>query len=305
VASGRTSFQRINGDEPLSRMRRAAWLAGGMVFERLPRPRLAIRSWTPDPSLVRPDLLPAHATPPRVLCNLFWETLPGARIRDLLGGAVDVLDVGCGRGNYATVLDRAIRLDSYLGVDVVEDPRWAELERADPCLAFRLCRAEQIGEAELTGRTLIVSQSAVEHVRDDLAFFERVAAFLAAVARPVLQIHLLPAANLWRLWGVHGYRGYNERNLARIVAAFPAAHVDLLRLGGPACNRLHREAVHDTLRQLRSRTQPDLRTTDPDTYTRRLAEAIAEDAVVPAISLRDASFVALVITTGSGEHVFD
>jgi SAM-dependent methyltransferase len=296
--SDRSSFHRLCGDEPLSRLQRAAWLGGGILHAHLPRSRLPVRTWAPDPDLARPDLIPEHATPARVLANLFWESLPGAAIREALGDAVHVLDVGCGRGNYAAVLDTALGLGTYRGIDVREDSTWQTLAAADERLEFLVCRAEELGDTELAGRNLIVSQSALEHVRDDLAFFRRIAGQLGASTRPLLQIHLLPGANLWRLWGVHGYRGYSERNLRHVVALFTGSHVDVIKLGGPACNRLHLEAVNDTLRRFRRRPGADMRSTDPDLYRRLVAEAIFEDAArPPEPTLRDASFVALVVRT--------
>ncbi len=296
--SDRSSFHRLCGDERLSRPQRAAWLAGGILHAHLPSPSLPVRSWAPDPDRARPELIPEHATPARVLSNLFWESLPGPVIREALGGAVHALDIGCGRGNYAAVLDKALDLATYRGIDVREHATWQTLAAADARLEFLVRRAEELDDAELAGRNLIVSQSALEHVRYDLAFFRHIAGHLGASPRPLLQIHLLPGANLWRLWGVHGYRGYSERNIRHVAAIFASSDVDVISLGGPACNRLHLDVVHDTLRRFRGGAKADLRSTDPDLYRRLVAEAIAEDAAQhPEPTLRDASFVALVVRT--------
>jgi hypothetical protein len=290
----RSTFQRVDGDAPRTRAHRAVWLAAAIVAERLPRPRLDVHCWSPDPQLVNADRLSADATPARALSNLFWESLPKG-LPAALGGEVHALDIGCGRGNYAAVLDRSVGLTTYLGVDVASHPGWEALTGADARLAFERGLAETLTEAQLAGRNLIVSQSALEHVAGDLALFRRVAAHVHASGDPVLQVHLLPGTNAWRMWDVHGYRGYGERNLARIGALFADDDMRLLALGGPACTRLHLEAVHDALRRPSDR---DGRTADPARYKQRLADAIAADAASPPRDLREATFVGLAIGTG-------
>lgn len=300
----RSSFHRIDGDRPRARPVRLAWLATNALSATLPAGEVPHRRWVP-PQLPLPTEIPSAATPARVLCNLFWEALPAAPLRAALGGAIRVLDIGCGRGNYFRLLDAAVGVDDYLGIDIVQRPEWEAIAAGDSRARFVVRAAETLTASDLDRRTLVVSQSALEHVPRDLHALRQIRA-LRTRGVPQLQLHLVPPHDLWRMWGVHGYRGYTARNVRRIGEALgPDVILDVLVLGGPASSALHREAVYDSLASLRHRPVRDTRMSDPDDYGRRLVKALASDAAGHTPQrLRDASFLALAIRDRGMPDVF-
>jgi SAM-dependent methyltransferase len=253
-----------------------------------------VPAWNP-PTVPAERELDPRATPARVVCDLFWDELPGDVLRHALGGRVDVLDLGCGRGVALAQLDRALSFDSYLGVDPRPRPEW-EMLTDPPRILFDVASGESLARRHVDGRTLIVSQSVLEHVRYDLDVLRRFAAEVAHGAL-LVQIHLIPPPALWRLWGVHGFRSYTGRALDRIrEAVAPSCAVDVLALGGPALNRVHFEDVYDARASLARRAHADRRSADPDAYVRRVCEALATDAERGShVPLATASFAAVVI----------
>lgn len=301
----RSSFHRIDGDRPRSRAVRVAWLATNAVWAELPPRATRARRFVP-PTLPAAEDVPAAATPARVLGNLFWESLPAERIRAALGDSVRLLDVGCGRGGYFRLLDRSLGLDDYVGIDVAHHREWNAIVAEDARARFVVRSAEGLTREDLDGRTLVISQSALEHIPRDLVALRSIHNARDRDS-PLLQLHLVPPPALWRLWGVHGYRGYTSRSLDRIRAALhPSLTLDVIVLGGPKTNAVHLELVHDAAAALRGARVRDTRAADPQAYGSRLVDALRADAEAPGPArILDASFLVLAIRDREMPDVLD
>jgi hypothetical protein len=209
-------------------------------------------------------------------------------------GSIRVLDVGCGQGQYGPKLQEASggRIARYHGVDARARDTWRGLEERHPWIGFTAATAREALRRMPEGTNLVVSQSALEHLEDDLGLFHALRAWVDRVDGPVLQIHLVPSTECLALYGLHGVRQYHPRSLAGLARLFaaPDARAVAFRLGGPSCNRLHREFV--------SGAAGDRREIDRDGYQRRLRAAIVEDLARP--DEREATFYALVIQSRAG-----
>ena len=76
-------------------------------------------------------------SPSRFLCNLFWEKINWKKIKNELG-EINIHDTGCGDGSYSLKLDRyANRINSYIGIDSVENKKWRELNQKNSCFNFK------------------------------------------------------------------------------------------------------------------------------------------------------------------------
>src|SRR3546814_18331185 len=84
-------------------------------------------------------------------------------------GPLHLLEIGCGDGRYFDLYDESFGgLASYTGID----PRPRDSWRSDrPRRSFRQSTAEDISPETLKDTNLIVSQSAIEHIPDEVGVF--------------------------------------------------------------------------------------------------------------------------------------
>jgi ubiquinone/menaquinone biosynthesis C-methylase UbiE len=306
----RSYFNPVSGDRrPMGRIDQGLWLASNLLLGCLPSRRLAgVEYFHPPAALLDPSNEQSSwstETPSRILCNLFWRALPVDAIRQALG-SVRVLDCGCGDGSYSVRLDQVFGgLDGYTGFDSRPRERWSAICQEHPGWRFVNARAEDMDQAFDEAANLIISQSAIEHFPYDLTFFEMLAERVQRPDKKTLQIHLLPPQSMWRHWGFHGYRGYNEHNLARLMRPFRGgSRTRIVLLGGPRSDHVHRTAVRDFARHLLQRPVRDVRKEDAAAYAASVAAAIRRDSEASGnVTVRSASFVALVIETGLGRSI--
>lgn len=250
-------------------------------------PRLSIRPFTPKSPLVFDE----HdmSSPSRTLCNFFWRNLPWDVIKEELG-ELHILDVGCGSGVYGDYLNEFSNgnIKTYTGLDIYEHPSWSISKSLDR--QFRRFNGRSIALSIAEQTNFFMSQSAIEHFRNDLGYFKEIARFVLLHSRPTTQVHLFPSVACMKLYGRHGYRQYTPRTISRITRMFPDAQATLFGLGGPACNRVHETYITKPL----ARSGKDERKTKPDEYRHAVVSAIDNDHESQAI-LTDPSFWALVI----------
>ena len=172
---------------------------------------------------------------------------------------------------------------------------WAS--RDDPRLTFVRAEASTL-TAFPPAANFIMSQSTIEHIDDDLRFFQHVRDHVQARGEPTLQVHLCPSAACLPTYLWHGVRQYTPRTLSRITSLFADSDLWLFRLGGHACNRLHFQFI--TGPHFIWRTG-DRRAKEPAPYQARLVRALAEDMSQPQQS---PAFYALVIHTHPRSRLF-
>jgi hypothetical protein len=235
------------------------------------------------------------ASPSRLLCDLFWMDLDWALIEQLLG-EIRVHDMGCGSGRYAERLRRFSGRDLlYVGYDVEARREWSGA--ASPATSFHVFDGRDFTSVFASRPTLLVSQSALEHIPEELRYFDAAARYAAETGRPHLHIHLLPGASLLRQYGLHGYRQFTRDNVRTIAAACaPSARVSLFCLGDSRYADLHVGAYGN--RRLRARLQRD--SGERERY--EAAGRALLDAPQPA-GADTAAFLGLVIEVGLPDGV--
>lgn len=237
-----------------------------------------------------PEIEPG-SSPSRALSNLFWLSLPWSKIKKDLGGAIHILDVGCGSGNYALKLQKwsGGQISSYLGLDTKDHPNWPEVQKLMPIAHFQTADSTDITKFISPKTNLFISQSAIEHFKQDLLYFRQIRKFIEVASRPVLQIHLFPSVACLLLYGAHGFRQYTPRTVSKITRLFsnlvpehkpvrPLAERTtsiLYALGGPACNRLH----YNFITKPKLKGFPDLHLFNTLHYAHLLKESIAENTI--------------------------
>lgn len=296
-----SSPNTISGDGILDDSQKLSWLIANLAQSHQLQPSI------PNVWNFRCSVAPYPAkhcdvlmTPSRILSNLFWQNLPSEVISNELK-RLALLDCGCGKGIYFPIIDDSLGgVESYTGVDIKARASWSDFQK-DPRVNFVRRGAEEIDRSLLEGKTLIVSQSALEHFPSDLTFFQNVADALRSRDYPTLQIHLLPTGTMWRQYGPHGFRGYVPANLKTILDMFKdfsRSHV--FTLGGKHCLDVHYRYVHDTLNP----EMPDRRRTHRDEYARATKAAMEADMASDQIDIMDACFLALVIHSHPQREIF-
>ena len=300
-----SSGHRLNSDGGLSHFGKALWMAlnalNNVWFPNAKDKSLALRDFAPD--LSDEHWRQSHAgkgSPSRTLANLFLMQLPWDRMQDELG-RINIVDVGCGSGNNGPRLQSwsGGRVATYSGVDARSHENWKNVESHHAECRFFCADADDIGNHLSGDANLIVSQSAIEHFRNDVHFFSAVRTFIGRSRKPALQLHLFPSAAGLRLYRWHGVRQYTPRTVSLLARMFNDCSCSrLYRLGGDACNVLHTELITAPL-FARGRARSERRL--PRAYGERLRAAIATDST----SVQGApSFYALVIHSHARERIF-
>ncbi len=301
MAQSSTSVHRLNADRGLSAPARWAYLTLNWLNNRLPYrgvdELLAIRDYVRDDVDAYWSRLFVTSSPSRKLSDLFWMTLPWEAVARELG-PIHMLDTGCGSGHYGPRLIAwsGDRIASYTGADMVRRSTWDGVTAG--CARCRFVEADA-GMLEIPdGTTVIVSQSAIEHVENDLAYFARIREYVDRRARSLLQVHLVPSQACLRLYGPHGVRQYTPRTISKISRLFrPCSYAVLWRLGGRHCNQVHYDFITRPVRQ----GIGDVRNMRPDEYDATLREAVRLDMAQPQ---RDPAFYALAIHSHPNGRLF-
>ena len=180
------------------------------------------------------------STPSRAASDLFWYSLPWPKLKDALGGKINVLDLGCGSGLYGDEIDAATsgELDSYHGIDINQHDKWSYYSSANPKLSYSVAGADDIRKV-YNGQGLIISQSVLEHIPNDQKLIGDVCSIALSENKRVLQIHLIPSSACFYKYLWHGYRQYTPANINRLVKNITNSKSYLIPLGGRSCNKTH------------------------------------------------------------------
>lgn len=165
------------------------------------------------PTLCSGEILKVGPSPARLLCDAFWASLDYFNLEKELEGKLKFFDVGCGSGRYGYFLQKYSKssFESYTGLDIYKDVAFpAEFKH-------RLGRVEESIDKIEDDVNVLISQSVMEHIKNDIEVLSAITGRLDNKGRPFIQIHMLPAsASLWLyLW--HGWRQYSLKNLCNIA----------------------------------------------------------------------------------------
>ncbi len=298
-----SSAHTLSADVRLTKFQRIVWMLHNLRNNAFANSdvddRMVERGFLTPPDALTSmwSQITEQASPSRRLCDMFWMRLPWSDILATLKRA-RVLEVGCGTGVYGQLIERLTgdHFEHYRGVDIDANDAWSAFAGNDK-FEFVHGRAAQAMDY-FKDANLLLTQSALEHFEEDLQFFEHVANYVAEATQPVLQFHLVPLAPCLLTYPWHGVREYTPRTLSRITRLFDdQTRIYLYRLGGRACNKLHRNFI--TWPRYIKRV--DYRETQNERYNEALREAMQADN---GAGSKDAAFYALVFATGFANDPF-
>jgi len=230
-------------------------------------------------------------TPSRKLCDLFWMNLPWSKIKTELG-QINVFDSGCGNGEYANKISKwsNYNINEYHGIDLLFDSNWDKLKNTNDKFNFQICDYLNVENCIKENTNLIITQSAIEHFKYDLFFFNKIYKLIENYKQSTIQIHLFPSSPCLKLYGFHGYRQYTRRKSSIIFDIFKNNSEGVLfELGGRNCNELHYNYITKQI----NNGEKEKRYIETNEYNYLLKNAITKD--YNNTKDRNPSFYALII----------
>lgn len=189
-------------------------------------------------------------SPSRALLNGFYTALARRLAPRMTGRPVTIVDLGCGGGARLKTFADAGFSGDFIGIDIERHPKWPTAPIAGLRPSFIRADLHTFDERTLPPIDLLISTTALEHLRDDQGIIRR---FGARLAPGGVQAHFVPAEEALHLYGKHGWRFYSPICLRRM---FPRGEIH--RFGGVFSNALHIHAIYEPSRRARP-TLPEQR----------------------------------------------
>ncbi len=247
------SPELINGDDRLTPHQRDAYMA----FHRA---RNATNSAASRSARIRTLPAPAssaHAdpgsTPARVATLRFFEWAARHLAPAFAGRDVTIVDLGCGTGRQLVHFESAGFRGTYIGIEISRHSAWKDGPTPRFRRELRVADAHTFNPATLPPFDLLISSTALEHLRDDAHALGLLRSRMSADGA---EIHVVPGEASLDVYGPHGWRQYSPACLSRL---FPGA--DLFRLDGPLSRLVQRLATSpawDPARSSLARRRPSV-----------------------------------------------
>lgn len=219
-----TSFHKLNGDVKLSPAQRLTYL-GYHFFRGL------IGSFsTLSISHFHPTNLPniTKDSPGRLSINSFLTHM-APLIKPKTG--LDIIDIGCGSGYIADILEREGITGTYTGIDIFKHPDFLTSKKTP------ITRDLQIQDIQTSNNLpevdLVISNTSFEHIKNDQA--------VASIAKMTTknngtQIHIVPSYYSLFIYLWHGYRQYSKKDVMNL---FDGQTYTVYGLGGWISSMVH------------------------------------------------------------------
>ena len=231
-------LENISGDKKLNVFKKIYWILICILnyllsFANSNDPRIKLIKFRKNSNS---NLINKNDSPSRILSDIFWLTLPWKKIKKSLKKKISILEVGCGNGRYGFFLKKILKknFNNYIGIDINKKKTWKKNKE----ILFKVANCYQIGKF-LNHSNLIITQSALEHFKYDLKFFQIIHRKIPK-NKKIIQIHLIPSYSSLFTYLCHGYRHYNLNTISKITKIFNKnCQIKLFSLGSLKLNWFH------------------------------------------------------------------
>ena len=136
------------------------------------------------------DFASEVGTPSRRLSNMFWNTIDWEKLSKIFGSKINIIDVGCGDGQYGIRLKKLIGnyLSSYSGLDIYKNKEF-------PSEFKHFKDSAERTHMYLENTNVVISQSSLEHIEFDVKAINSITKELKRKKKPFIQFHHVPAAS--------------------------------------------------------------------------------------------------------------
>ncbi len=164
------------------------------------------------PNLSLSNINTFSKTPSRLLCDAFWNSINYENLKSKLNSNLNFFDIGCGSGSYGKFLKKITGeyFSSYTGLDIYKNHNFpSEFNHINSS-------ANNVNKYIKMNTNFVISQSALEHIENDIHVLDEITNKLIENKKPFVQIHMVPASMCLWLYLWHGYRQYSKKNLSNI-----------------------------------------------------------------------------------------
>jgi len=209
-------------------------------------PELSTEKFVPQNSDSAMKKIISGSSPSRKWSDLFLMNTEWEKIHETLK-TINVLDLGCGTGNYYFKLQEysGNKISSYVGVDISKHENLLQFPPGN--VKFINYDGKNLLNLIPLETNIIFSQSAIEHFQEDLTIFKQIKNFCEMSDRPIYQLHMIPARECLKLYRFHGVRQYTPRTISKITKLFIGNYEKkLFILGGKNSNEVHKNYISKT-----------------------------------------------------------
>jgi len=282
-----TSIHSINGDNlELSEMEKTLYMLLNYLSNSTPTEFTGAKNYILEEQKLNKywDRINGTPSPSRAIGDIFWMDLPWQDIKQKLG-KINILDIGCAKGSYCKKIYNWSNktISSYTGIDIFRNKNWeGNVEwgkEKDLNVSFRQAdidtETDNFHSNIPENTNFIMSQSALEHIKNDLEVFKQIKKYLLKNNSSCIQLHLFPGPASLDLYLMHGYRQYGFYGIKRIIDLFSDfCTIELYKLCGKSSNKLHFDYITKPVYLYKT---IDRRETESEEYRKLLKESIIED----------------------------
>ena len=179
-----------------------------------------------------------YGSPSRIFSDVFWNSIDYGLVSKTIGNRLHFFDIGSGQGNFGLRFEENSKyFGSYSGLDIYKNKNWPIR------FTHHLDDAVNSHKYFTSNTNFIVSQSSLEHIKEDLESLTNVTDYFLSNKRQFLQIHLIPAKSSLFLYLWHGWRQYSKSNLSVIYSKLCKLdnNIDVfaIPLGSKNCFKAH------------------------------------------------------------------
>ncbi len=174
----------------------------------------------------------------RKLCGIFWKNINWKFITEHIG-KLNINEIGSGDGNYfkndVSINHKYIK--KYYGFDVKNFKNWKNLKNR--IFIYKKFNGNNFKKIINKDNNLFLSQSCLEHVKNDLSYFNEIKKKANLTNKKIILIHCIPNSFCLFTYLTHGFRQYNIENLNKISKILGDNNLFVVKLGNIQLNIEH------------------------------------------------------------------